>query len=336
MNILLVTARPYQGDVAYRSISRPLVELIHAEGLPTSVKMLHPPTFDQLKSELQDHPGQYHIVHFDGHRGFGQAGAGEGGGTDRFKGPQGHLVFEKADGRDDPVAAGQLSQLLREHRIPIAVLNACQSAMLNEQAEDAFASVATALLRAGVRSVVAMGYSLYVSAAQQFLPAFYGRLFRTGSVAEAVRGGRQAMLARPQRRDDIELQDWLVPVLYQQRPLALDFTKQARTEQPEVHAAIPRASPRSSPSTSMRSARSAASGSRKSATCATSVSSSTAQGWPAWAPWSARARNSMSLTRSRPTLGSNPADSEDFRAGLPMVERMVERSRRRPRNPRRC
>ncbi|RDE48755.1 MAG: CHAT domain-containing protein [Candidatus Accumulibacter meliphilus] len=138
-----------------------------------------------------------------------------------------------------------MSQLLREYRIPIAVLNACQSAMINEQAEDAFASVATALLRAGVRSVVAMGYSLYVSGAKQFLPAFYRQLFLTGSVAEATRGGRQAMLAHPQRRGEIELQDWLVPVLYQQDPLQLEFAKQVRTGQPapepEPESKIPKA-----------------------------------------------------------------------------------------------
>ena len=34
INILLVTARPYRDDVAYRSISRPLVELLHRRHLP--------------------------------------------------------------------------------------------------------------------------------------------------------------------------------------------------------------------------------------------------------------------------------------------------------------
>jgi tetratricopeptide (TPR) repeat protein len=224
VRILLVTARPYRDDIAYRSITRPLVELIQQEQLPAEVKVLRPPTFGQLRRELQDHPGQYHIVHFDGHGGFGAVA----GGADRFKGPQGQLLFEKADGSEDAITGAQLSQLLREHRIPIAVLNACQSAMLSEQAEDAFASVATALLRAGVRSVVAMGYSLYVSGARQFLPAFYRQLFRTGNVAEATRGGRQAMLAQPQRLGDLELQDWLVPVLYQQDPLTLTFASQAK------------------------------------------------------------------------------------------------------------
>jgi tetratricopeptide (TPR) repeat protein len=225
VRILLVTARPYEGDIAYRSISRPLVELIQRAGLPASVTLLRPPTFAQLRRELQEHPGGYHLVHFDGHGGFGQVAAGS---RDRFRGPQGQLVFETEDGGEAPITAATLSQLLREHRIPIVVLNACQSAMITAQAEDAFASVATALLRAGVRSVVAMGYSLYVSGAKKFLPAFYEALFRTGSVAEATRAGRQAMLAQPQRRGEIELQDWLVPVLYQQDPLALDFAAQPR------------------------------------------------------------------------------------------------------------
>ncbi|MCI5194482.1 MAG: NACHT domain-containing protein [Candidatus Electrothrix sp. AU1_5] len=64
-----------------------------------------------------------------------------------------------------------------------------------------------------------MGHSLYVSGAQQFVPAFYRRLLETANVAEAVRAGRQAMLAHDQRPcllGEHALQDWLVPVLYQQ------------------------------------------------------------------------------------------------------------------------
>ena len=127
VGILLVTARPFQADIAYRSISRPLVELIHAGGLPARVKLLRPPTFEQLREELRANPGAYHIVHFDGHGGFGQTPSAS---ANKFKGPQGHLVFEAEDGSERPVTGAQLSQLLREHRIPIVVLNACQSAML--------------------------------------------------------------------------------------------------------------------------------------------------------------------------------------------------------------
>ena len=141
------------------------------------------------------------------------------------------LVFETADGQPDPITADQLGVLLREHAVPAVVLNACQSAMLDERADDPFASVAAALLRSGMRSVVAMAYSLYVSGAQQCLPAFYQRLFEEGSVAQAVRAGRQQMLAHRGRvcaRGEFPLDDWLVPVLYQQDPLDFSFARQAR------------------------------------------------------------------------------------------------------------
>jgi hypothetical protein len=64
------------------------------ERLPVDVKALRPPTFEQLWRELQDYLGQYHVVHFDGHGNFGSVACG---GADRFGGPQGQLLFEKAD-----------------------------------------------------------------------------------------------------------------------------------------------------------------------------------------------------------------------------------------------
>ncbi|MCP4455544.1 MAG: CHAT domain-containing protein, partial [Planctomycetes bacterium] len=112
------------------------------------------------------------------------------------------------------------------HRIPMVVLNACQSATLDENAENAYACVAASLIRAGIRSVVAMAYSLYVSGAQVFLPTFYGRLLETGDLADSTRAGRQAMLTHPGRvcaRGTHPLKDWLVPVVYQQQPMDFSF-----------------------------------------------------------------------------------------------------------------
>jgi tetratricopeptide (TPR) repeat protein len=219
INILLVIARPYgDKDVGFHALSRPLVELTKAQNSPVHIDVLRPPTFDQLRQTLRDKPGFYHIVHFDGHGGYGTPGHTS---PHAFKGMQGMLVFEDDHAEPANVDAGVLSQLMAEHRIPIMVLNACQSAKIDEQADDAFASVAAALLKAGIRSVVAMGYNLYVSGAQQFVPAFYQRLLSSGNVAEAARAGRQAMLAHPERvcvLGEHNLQDWLVPVLYQQLP----------------------------------------------------------------------------------------------------------------------
>jgi len=219
INILLVIARPYgDKDVGFHALSRPLVELSKGQGSPVHIDVLRPPTFAKLRQTLHERRGFYHIVHFDGHGGYGTPGHHS---PYAYKGLQGMLVFENEQAQAAEVEAGVLSELMAEYRIPIMVLNACQSAKIDEQADDAFASVAAALLKAGIRSVVAMGYNLYVSGAQQFVPAFYQRLLGSGDVAEAARAGRQAMLAEPERvcmLGEYELQDWLVPVLYQQLP----------------------------------------------------------------------------------------------------------------------
>ncbi len=241
VNILLVTARPYEGDVRFRSISRRLVELIGERDLPARVHLLRPPTLARLREHLQERPGYYHILHFDGHGAYGVRR--DGGGPEVTvsphalqASPQGHLVFEDEDGKPDPIEAQKLSDLLREHAVPTVVLNACQSAMVDAAAQDPFASVAASLLRAGIRNVVAMAYSLYVSGAQQFLPEFYRQLFATGKATEAVRRGRQQMYARPERvsrRGPYPLQDWLVPVAYQQEPFDFDFLGEHGTAKAE-------------------------------------------------------------------------------------------------------
>jgi hypothetical protein len=240
VNILLVTARPFDADVRYRSISRPLVDQIDALRLPASVTVLRPPTFDALRDHLRKWPHHYHILHFDGHGAYGAALGHPN--PHALQGLQGQLVFEDEQGRPDPQSAEVLSELLRDCSVPVVVLNACQSAMVDERAEDAFASVAAGLLRSGVRSVVAMAYSLYVSGAQQFLPAFYRRLFESGSVADATRAGRQQMLSKPQRicaRGQYPLDDWLVPVLYEQDALDFSFARAAAAPEPTAGSDLP-------------------------------------------------------------------------------------------------
>jgi len=106
VNILLVVARPYAADVRYRSIARPLVELIQSRNLPAHVDVLRPPTFDQLRDHLRAHPAYYHVLHFDGHS------------AHTLQGPQGRLVFETKDGQPDPKSAADLSTLLRDFAVP--------------------------------------------------------------------------------------------------------------------------------------------------------------------------------------------------------------------------
>jgi tetratricopeptide (TPR) repeat protein len=239
INVLLVTARPYANDVQYRSVARPLVEVLSGGELPARVTLLRPPTFDALREKLHAQPDTYHILHFDGHGAYAAGDAVPDGATfgPAEKAPQGRLIFETSEGKQNPVSAQMLSELLRETPVPIVVLNACQSGMHGQTADDPFASVAAALLATGTRSALAMSYSVMVSAVQKFMPAFYRELFRSGHVTEAARRGRQELF-RDGRRLGIHsgatLQDWLIPVVYQRTEAGLSFdaAPQSRSTEP--------------------------------------------------------------------------------------------------------
>ena len=102
---------------------------------------------------------------------------------------EGVLAFEQPGGGSDHVGASKVAAVLAEGRVPVVVLNACQSGAVGKELE---ASVATALLKAGCAAVVAMAYSVYAVAAAEFMAAFYESLFAGASVGQAVTAGRQA------------------------------------------------------------------------------------------------------------------------------------------------
>ena len=243
INVLLVTARPYEDDVRFRSISRLLIELVEERNLPVNIHLLRPPTFKELESHLDKHPNFYHVLHFDGHGAFGALISDEADEEQSeyqpehpelvysFKGVEGFLVFEDKDGEPDLINAEKISTILMDKTIPIVVLNACQSAMQRKNENDPFADVATSIMKCGIHSVVAMAYSLYVRGAQEFLPAFYDKLFNGSDIAVATLAGRKNMLINDKRispRGEFHLKDWIVPVLYQQKSTAFAFAEKAK------------------------------------------------------------------------------------------------------------
>ncbi len=227
LNILLAIARPYgERDISLRTIARPLLEAIAPIRGQVNLKVLRPPSFQQFERELNAHKGFYHIVHFDGHGSFDpnrqglQYALGGAG--------QGVLVFEKEDGSPEIVTAAQIAQNLADCRVPIFVLNACQS---GQAGEDPFSSVATRLVSLGAKGVVAMAYSVYAEAAKHFIGRLYEQLVRGSSLSSALAAGRRQLLNerdRPSPKGFLPLQDWMVPVLYQQERPALFMTSQIK------------------------------------------------------------------------------------------------------------
>ena len=97
---------------------------------------------------------------------------------------EGLLAFERPGGGGDNVTASKVAAVLAEGKVPVVVLNACQSGAVGKELE---ASVATALLTAGCAAVVAMAYSVYAVAAAEFMAAFYEAVFAGASVGQAAR-----------------------------------------------------------------------------------------------------------------------------------------------------
>ena len=152
--------------------------------------------------------GYYHVIHFDVHgavlpyeqlrheREANRLVFQDRPGYDRpdiepYPGQRAFLFLEAAEpGKAEPVAATELANLLGKHQIPVALLNACQSGKIpqaeeGEEAADVEAqpqeapssleqresSLGLHLMQAGVQVVLAMSYSVTVSAARLLMTA---------------------------------------------------------------------------------------------------------------------------------------------------------------------
>src|SRR5262249_8405741 len=129
------------------------------------------------------------------------------------------------------VSADALAGLLRDHRVPLVFLEACQTAHAEETLT---ASVAARLLQQGVASVVAMSHSVLVETARRFVTRFYHALLRGARIGEAMLAGQRELQQNPWRgkvlQHELRLQDWFVPVLLQEEtdPVLLTAVPAAR------------------------------------------------------------------------------------------------------------
>jgi tetratricopeptide (TPR) repeat protein len=225
LRVLMVISRPAGvRDVGFQMIARPLLAQLKAVRGNVDLVVLRPPTLDALVRELAQARGAgepFHVVHFDGH-GELPVRRPAGPAAERLQGAaaEGVLVFQGPGGGPDRVQASRVAQVLAEARVPVVVLNACQSGAMGKELE---AAVATRLLQGGAASVVAMAYRVYAVAAAEFMAAFYERLFAGDTVSAAVTAGRRQLFRhnlRPSPKGELPLADWLVPVHYLRRDVS--------------------------------------------------------------------------------------------------------------------
>ena len=261
INLLVVVARPYgKRDIGYRTISRPLVESLRNAGLPVQVDILRPGTYRALENHLRETTakhgeGYYQVIHFDMHgsvltykqfqsihkepqinshqyKSYAHKKIQPYDGVKAFLSFEADIDEEDKKKQSDLVEASELAALLITHQIPITILNACQS---GKQIGDRETSLGSQLIKEGVQLVLAMGYSVNVRAAELLMSTLYRHLFANDELLTAIRHARNELYNDKERvayfDQRIDLEDWLLPVVYQNQPVTLqprDFTPEER------------------------------------------------------------------------------------------------------------
>ena len=160
--------------------------------------------------------GPWHIFHFIGH-----------GRYDSFQ-QEGQLALVGEDGGPQPLAASELTLLLKDHSsLSLVVLNACEGGRGGHY--DIFSSTAGALVQGGLPAVLSMQYAIRDRAAIELAQAFYESLADGLPVDAAVAEGRKAM--RLARRGSLE---WGTPVLHMRSPDGVLFRMGAAPTGPPV------------------------------------------------------------------------------------------------------
>lgn len=222
LRVLLLSPRPVDesaGYIDHRVAPQALLSAIEPLGERAELVLLKHPTFEAMCRAIREaeQAGQpFSVVHFDGHgvfdphRGLGALcfESNEPGEQQKLENRKTHIVY-----------ADEILSELRGFRIPFFFLDACQSAVAEK---DPTASVAATLLETGAASVAAMSYSVLVSTAEAFAKAFYAALAQGKRIGSAMLAGQRALHENPVRAhlpqgEKLRLQDWFVPVLFQEQ-----------------------------------------------------------------------------------------------------------------------
>lgn len=205
MRILIVVAQPIglgllsaqEEEVVVRRGFRHLIDANLA-----TVDVMLSATADLLHQRLEYF--EYDVVHFIGH------------GEYREDQQEGYLIFERADGRAQPVSAESLRQILCHRNIRLVFLNACETGMVGRSNTrfDFNRGLAPKLVAGGIPAVVANQYKVLDLSATEFARRFYWSLAQGSSVGDAAREARVAVNYSIAG----ECIDWAVPVVYARNP----------------------------------------------------------------------------------------------------------------------
>lgn len=239
LRLLFIVSRPEDaGFLNPRSEPQAILQALADEGIGrVDVEFLRPATLDKLLDRLDDDRlPKIDILHFDGHGVFDRDGSLQErekqalpsrlAGLKQENSPAtgkntGYLLFENKDGKQAPISAEILGELLHQQDISLVVLSACQSAMV--AGDEPFGSVAARLTQTGIPAIIAMPYSVLITTTRRLFAEFYLQLARGRRIGESLENARRKLMIDSSRgerqrgteRVTLHLDDWFVPNLYQ-------------------------------------------------------------------------------------------------------------------------
>ena len=168
------------------------------------------PVEEEILNHLAQH--EYHVIHYMGHGDF-DSGAG------------GLLMMERSDGSAHLISGDTFAAWLQDDPVRLVFLNACNTGTTGQHnGLHPFAGVASALIRNGLPSVVAMQFPISDGAAIIFAETFYQRIAQGFPVDAAVGDGRKRLLSSPGA-------EWATPVLYMRAPDGDLFSKTSSADE---------------------------------------------------------------------------------------------------------
>jgi CHAT domain-containing protein len=144
--------------------------------------------------------GGVDVLHFVGHGGFDEQSR------------EGSILLEDERGRERPLEADALRQIVGGRGLRLVFLNACETGRGGRVEWNR--GVAPALVAAGLPAVVANQYSVLDAAATAFARELYAHLALGRSLGDAAREARVAV----GRALGPEKLDWAVPVVFARDP----------------------------------------------------------------------------------------------------------------------
>ena len=201
LRMLVVVSSPDDPDVAPLNIEHEQEVIIAAvDKLQREQKMevefTEDASFETIESYLNEK--DYHIVHFTGHG--------------KYDNGRGYLLLETEDGKARPVDNNAVSDLLAGRGVRLVVLSTCQSGKTSNR--EAYADLASILVKKNIPAVVAMQYSILDSSATKFAETFYHAIASKKPVDLALTEARIVM----KNAENSNGIDFATPVLYLSDP----------------------------------------------------------------------------------------------------------------------